>query len=339
VSSKNGAKKPSAKERGNHLKKNLSVNPFISIAVTLMLLSACGFQRNKESAEDLLSLNPNLLKESQLSYATVSKYVFQPSCIECHNSSLHNGGVALDSYAAVSSRLDLIKQDAIDERSMPPSGPLNGDQMNLLANWIAAGGPEVAKVADSPSPTPENTPVPVPSATPVPTATPYPTATPRPTATPYPTATPRPTATPYPTATPRPTATPYPTATPRPTATPYPTATPRPTATPVPTPVATPSPSASPTLIPTYQSIRANVFVAKCLNCHSANGSESNRPLDDYDKMMAVRGLVVPGSATNSSLYSAIQSGSMPPTRSQAVTKNELSVIQTWIQNGAPKGE
>ena len=117
------------------------------------------------------------------------------------------------------------------------------------------------------------------------------------------------------------------------TTTPSPTPTP-PTqsVTPTPTPVVTPTPSL--TLTPTFSSIKANVFAAKCMSCHSSSGSQSSRPLDNYANMMA-KGLVVAGSSANSPVVQTIQDGSMPP-RGVSVTAAELSVIQQWIQLGAP---
>jgi len=106
------------------------------------------------------------------------------------------------------------------------------------------------------------------------------------------------------------------------------------TATPTPIPTATPVPS---TLVPTYSSILTNVFTPKCLACHASGGEASNYPLDSYSAMMAKNGLVVKGSPSSSRVVTEIESGSMPPSNSgiPAVTAAELSVIETWITNGA----
>jgi mono/diheme cytochrome c family protein len=117
-----------------------------------------------------------------------------------------------------------------------------------------------------------------------------------------------------------------------------PTATPSvpPHATPTPKPivVATPTPNSS-GLIATYTSIRQNIFVTKCLTCHSAGASESRYPLDTYASMMANGNLIKAGNPTGSSVYTAINGGSMPPRGYTAVTAAELAVIKAWIQNGA----
>jgi uncharacterized membrane protein len=126
-----------------------------------------------------------------------------------------------------------------------------------------------------------------------------------------------------------------------PTANPAPSATPgaAPSASATPTASVTPSPTPA-LLIPTYPSIRANIFAAKCLMCHSAGQRASDAPLDDYAAMMKAGDLVVPGNIAASGIVSAIERGSMPPKRANipAVTPEELAIIQFWISIGAQDG-
>lgn len=117
---------------------------------------------------------------------------------------------------------------------------------------------------------------------------------------------------------------------------PAPSATPVPSATPIPN--ATPN-SPPPVLVATFTSLKANVFDAKCIVCHTAGGKASDFPLDRYASMLAASGFVVPGNVNGSSLVSEIAAGTMPPKRANlpAVTADELAVIKTWILNGAPE--
>ncbi len=118
--------------------------------------------------------------------------------------------------------------------------------------------------------------------------------------------------------------------------------TPSPTSTPhaSPTPVATATPIVTPTpsvLVATYTSIRANIFVPKCLSCHSAGASEKKLPLDNYETMMANSSLIKAGNPNNSTVYIEVSGGTMPPRHRNPVTAEEVAVIKTWIQNGAIK--
>jgi mono/diheme cytochrome c family protein len=110
------------------------------------------------------------------------------------------------------------------------------------------------------------------------------------------------------------------------------------------TPALTRAPTVSPTpaqavLVPTYDSIRLNVFVQKCLLCHAPTGHAKDFPLDTYATMMAQGELVVAGSLTQSTIVDVMAQGKMPPVRSgiPAVTADELAVIRAWIVNGAPE--
>ena len=93
------------------------------------------------------------------------------------------------------------------------------------------------------------------------------------------------------------------------------------------------------TLSPTYQSIRDNIFVAKCLTCHAAGQQADDVPLGDYTKLMADGTIVVSKDLADSSIIAAVRGPNpqMPPKRSglPAVTPAELATIQLWIQNGA----
>jgi len=115
---------------------------------------------------------------------------------------------------------------------------------------------------------------------------------------------------------------------------PQPTSTASPTSTPIADATPTPTPSE---LLPTYTSIRALIFVPKCLSCHSAGSSQSQRPLDNYDDMMANSSLIVAGDPGSSGVYTEVKGGTMPPRNMNQLTSEEISVIQTWIENGAPQ--
>ena len=124
-------------------------------------------------------------------------------------------------------------------------------------------------------------------------------------------------------------------------ATPVPSETPIVTETPVVsgTPVVSPTPNtgSAPVLVATYQSIRDQVFLAKCMKCHVAGATAEDFPLDTYEKTLAQGEMVIPGNAEGSSIVNQIERGKMPPKRSgiSPVTAEELEAIKAWITNGA----
>jgi hypothetical protein len=119
-----------------------------------------------------------------------------------------------------------------------------------------------------------------------------------------------------------------------------------------PQPQPNPSPSPIPPLAPTYESIRANVFVAKCLSCHSPNSTHlsDDRPdLSTYEALLSSRVLRLER-PEKSKLWKAVSwqdereeslvsTDRMPPPGSgfPRVTPFELNVIWTWLIRGAPR--
>lgn len=73
---------------------------------------------------------------------------------------------------------------------------------------------------------------------------------------------------------------------------------------------------------------------AKCASCHGVTGSPQGGIDYILNKTeMLEKKLIVTGSATSSPLYISINNGSMPPSGYTAVTSDELSEIQSWIDN------
>lgn len=83
-----------------------------------------------------------------ISYQEVNEKVFQPKCIGCHGSS---GGVNLETYKSASSHLEGIKNSTVVRRTMPrsPVKSLTKNELELVAAWVAAGGPDAP--LDSPT--------------------------------------------------------------------------------------------------------------------------------------------------------------------------------------------
>ena len=103
----------------------------------------------------------------------------------------------------------------------------------------------------------------------------------------------------------------------------------------------TPTPPPEP-LVPTYSSIRKNIFVPKCLSCHVVGGQATGVPLGTYEEVIdSPREIVIPGNAEESGLMIALtrtDSKRMPPPNvGSSLGDTEIGVIETWIKNNAPK--
>lgn len=88
---------------------------------------------------DEIKVSETLIRS--ISYQEVNEKVFQPKCIGCHGSS---GGVNLETYKSASSHLEGIKNSTVVRRTMPrsPVKALTKNELELVAAWVAAGGPE-----------------------------------------------------------------------------------------------------------------------------------------------------------------------------------------------------
>jgi hypothetical protein len=88
---------------------------------------------------------------------------------------------------------------------------------------------------------------------------------------------------------------------------------------------------------PTYASIFQNIITPKCLSCHSGTEISGNVDLSSYDLLVHSTfkpNLVVAGQADNSLFFQVVKSGQMPR-NGTPLSLNELTAIQTWINDGA----
>lgn len=138
-----------------------------------ILLSGCNYYYDKTlGAQDSNEVSTNE-ERSQVSFDIVRSQVLIPKCISCHGSS---GGINLETHDAVIKNLAAIENSIFVKRSMPKTGFLTLDEMNLLRAWIKAGAP-----FDSAEPTPSDPSQPtVPPVVNNPNETPVPQPSPRP---------------------------------------------------------------------------------------------------------------------------------------------------------------
>ena len=95
---------------------------------------------------------------------------------------------------------------------------------------------------------------------------------------------------------------------------------------------------------PNFTSLKKHIFNTQCIICHSPGNSASSLPLADLEKVLKMReGLVIPFHPEKSLLLQAINGQGdkpMPPVKSKRVLKKEdIAMIQKWIELGAPEYE
>lgn len=93
-------------------------------------------------------------------------------------------------------------------------------------------------------------------------------------------------------------------------------------------------------LEPTFQSIRDNVFTARCIVCHGPGGSHKKINIFDEALLTSSDGWVVPYDPDKSELYQDLikpAKGRMPPAKNGAapLSQEQIDTIRTWILNGA----
>ncbi|MGK2864254.1 MAG: c-type cytochrome [Chitinophagaceae bacterium] len=71
---------------------------------------------------------------------TAVKALMQANCQSCHNNTIANGGMNWTVDCNIVVNNGRIKVRAVDEGTMPPTGPLSQSDKNKITDWINAGG-------------------------------------------------------------------------------------------------------------------------------------------------------------------------------------------------------
>lgn len=116
-----------------------------SLLVLVALLPACTYN----SAEELLSKNPPApaCDSVAVTFSTSVAPLLQQRCVSCHNSSLSNGNVTLETHAqvqrvATNGRLVGVISHAPGYPAMPQGGPKLSDcEIARIRTWVRQGTP------------------------------------------------------------------------------------------------------------------------------------------------------------------------------------------------------
>ena len=91
---------------------------------------------------------------------------------------------------------------------------------------------------------------------------------------------------------------------------------------------------------PTYEWLSKAVFARKCASCHGVPYKVGNVDFTSYATLMASSGFsnkaVIPANPEASGIYHETSLGHMPPER-KLVSDADLTLLQQWIADGAPK--
>ncbi|MBY0518139.1 MAG: c-type cytochrome [Bacteriovoracaceae bacterium] len=116
-----------------------NISNFVLSVSAVLMLASCNYKIEKKQLENIGPISQEL--RQSVSYNQVKSEVFRDKCISCHGNS---GGVNLESYGAAFQHLEAIKKTVLKTKTMPkpPFSGLNKRQLEILAAWIEAGGPE-----------------------------------------------------------------------------------------------------------------------------------------------------------------------------------------------------
>jgi hypothetical protein len=95
-----------------------------------------------DNGDDLYPVDPNDCQTDSLTYDNQIGVLIN---LTCSTRGCHYTGVqppALTNYQEVIANLDRIEVRALQERTMPPSGPLSQCEHTQLTQWIANGAPQ-----------------------------------------------------------------------------------------------------------------------------------------------------------------------------------------------------
>ncbi|RZA24759.1 MAG: hypothetical protein EOP10_08930 [Proteobacteria bacterium] len=110
----------------------------LSFLTLVLLAGACNFQDLKvDETQEFGSFT-----DADLNYATINQRIITPYCLSCHSAAGGNrGGINLESYDSIASRLPTIRRTTITQKTMPPSSSpqLPPEAIQLLDAWITAG--------------------------------------------------------------------------------------------------------------------------------------------------------------------------------------------------------
>ena len=99
-------------------------------------------------------------------------------------------------------------------------------------------------------------------------------------------------------------------------------------------------PGQAPTLSPHFTSLQANIFIPKCVSCHSSSRAAAGVNLESHRTVVNTADshghtIVVSESPETSHLLTIVQAQAMPPSPAPPLSDQEVQAIRDWISAGA----
>ncbi len=105
----------------------------ISLIIVTVITFSCSKSEDSDSNPPGDTPGPKFL---------ATKSIVTNSCAlsGCHITPSNRGGVNFESDASIVSNGSRIKSRAVDQSTMPPTGPLSASDKAIITDWINAGG-------------------------------------------------------------------------------------------------------------------------------------------------------------------------------------------------------
>lgn len=116
---------------------------FLTLISSVFILSLGGcYYDVEEELYPAADINPASCDTSQITYGN---FVSQLITSNCSGSNCHIGGSQspdISDYTKLTANIGLVKTKVLDNKTMPPSGPLSPCDRLKLQHWIDKGTPE-----------------------------------------------------------------------------------------------------------------------------------------------------------------------------------------------------
>lgn len=108
----------------------------LSIAICILIVSCS----KSDSESETPPPSPPACNGTPGPLFNAVKSLMQANCQSCHNSNNANGNKDWTVDCNIVINKDRIKVRAVDQGSMPPTGPLSQSEKDKITAWINAGG-------------------------------------------------------------------------------------------------------------------------------------------------------------------------------------------------------
>lgn len=98
------------------------------------------FAKDKDGCEKSIAVTVAAAGPSGPFFTAVKALIVSKCQPSCHNNTTQNGGMNWEKECNIVTNSARIKVRAVDEGTMPQSGPLSQADKDIITNWITAGG-------------------------------------------------------------------------------------------------------------------------------------------------------------------------------------------------------